>query len=209
MKILVVDDHAVVREGVAALLRQAIVDLTILHANDARSGLEAATLHEPDLVLLDLAMPGTAGMTALEIFGQQHPGLPVVVLSSSEAQADVRAAIGLGALGYVPKSAPPTTLIAALKLVMTGEIYVPALMAFGSAAAARVDNLDKLTERQRHVLDLIAEDATNKQIAHRLGISEKTVKAHVTVILRVLNVSSRAAAAAQVTAVVAAPKPAP
>jgi DNA-binding NarL/FixJ family response regulator len=209
VKILVVDDHAVVREGVAALLRQAIADLTILHASDARSGLEAATIHEPDLILLDLAMPGTVGMTALEMFGQQHPGLPVVVLSSSEAQADVRAAIGLGALGYVPKSAPPATLVAALKLVMTGEIYVPALMAVGPAAAAGADNLDGLTERQRLVLGLIAADATNKQIAHRLGISQKTVKAHVTAILRVLNVGSRSAAAAKVTAVVAAPKPLP
>lgn len=194
MKILVVDDHAVVREGVAAVLRGAIAGVVILHASEAGAGIEAAAIHEPDLVLLDLAMPGTAGMAALEMFGERRPALPVVILSSSEEPRDVRAAISRGALGYVPKSAPPATLIAALHLVMTGQIYIPPLMAVGPVAA-ETHQLSELTERQREVLGLIAADATNKQIAYRLGISEKTVKAHVTAILRALNVSSRAAAA--------------
>lgn len=195
MKILVVDDHAVVREGVAAVLREAIADLVVLHASEAQAGIESASIHEPDLVLLDLRMPGADGMTALELFGQRHPALPVVILSSSEEQADVRAAIGRGALGYIPKSAPPATLVAALRLVMTGEIYVPPFMAVGDGPAGP-SRLDELTERQREVLGLIAGGAANKQIAYCLGISEKTVKAHVTAILRALNVSSRAAAAA-------------
>lgn len=204
MKILVVDDHAVVREGVAAVLRQAIADLVVVHASDAQAGIEAAGIHEPDLVLLDLTMPGTVGMAALQLFGERHPALPVVVLSSSEDQADVRAAIGRGALGYIPKSAPPATLIAALQLVMTGQIYVPPLMAAGNAALPGTNHLDELTERQREVLGLIASDATNKQIAYRLGISEKTVKAHVTAILRALHVDNRAAAVARATAALAA-----
>ena len=209
MKILVVDDHAVVREGVAALLRGAISDVTVLHASEAQAGIESASVHQPDLVLLDLTMPGTAGMAALELFGERHPSLPVVVLSSSEEQADVRAAIGRGALGYIPKSAPPATLIAALNLVMTGEIYVPPLMATGQTVTADGDRLDALTERQREVLGLIAAGAANKQVAYRLGISEKTVKAHVTAILRALNVATRAEAAAKVTAPLAAAKPLP
>jgi len=148
-------------------------------------------------------------MAALELFGERHPSLPVVVLSSSEEQADVRAAIGRGALGYIPKSAPPATLIAALNLVMTGEIYVPPLMATGQTVTADGDRLDALTERQREVLGLIAAGAANKQVAYRLGISEKTVKAHVTAILRALNVATRAEAAAKVTAPLAAAKPLP
>ncbi|HEY1607336.1 MAG TPA: response regulator transcription factor [Allosphingosinicella sp.] len=200
MKILVVDDHAVVREGVAAVLREAIADLVVLHASEAQAGIESASIHEPDLVLLDLRMPGTDGMAALELFGRRHPALPVVILSSSEEQADVRVAIGRGALGYIPKSAPPATLVAALRLVMTGEIYVPPFMAVGDGPSAGPSRLDALTARQHEVLGLIAGGAANKQIAYRLGISEKTVKAHVTAILRALNVGSRAAAAAALVA---------
>jgi two-component system nitrate/nitrite response regulator NarL len=205
VKILVVDDHAVVREGVAAVLREAIADLVVLQASDAQTGIDVATTHQPDLILLDLAMPGTVGMGALELFSLRHPALPVVVLSSSEEQADVRAAIGRGALGYIPKSVPPATLIAALQLVLSGEIYVPTFMAAGPAPAGS-NKLEELTVRQREILVLIGQEATNKQIAHRLGISEKTVKSHVSAIFRALKVTSRTAAA-RAAPLWVAPKP--
>ncbi len=195
MKILIVDDHAVVREGVAAVLRQAVEVAVIFQASDIASGIALADEHpDLDVVLLDLSMPGVSGMAALDAFGSRHGALPVIVLSSSEAESDVRAALAHGALGYVAKSAKPATLVAALRLVLSGEIYVPPFMA-DRAVAPDPDRLAALTERQRDVLRLVAGEASNKEIAHRLTISEKTVKAHLTAIFRALNVGSRGEAA--------------
>jgi DNA-binding NarL/FixJ family response regulator len=194
MKVLVVDDHAVVREGVAAVLRQLEPDTEVLLAHDAASGMALAAANpDLELVLLDLILPDVVGMGALEAFGREHPALPVMVLSSSEAPDAVRAALELGAMGYVPKSANPETLLAALRLVLSGEVYVPPFMA---RAAAPATAAGPLTERQVDVLRLLAEEVPNKEIAYRLGLSEKTVKAHLTAIFRTLGVSNRADAAA-------------
>jgi len=197
MKVLIVDDHAVVREGVAAVLRQLGPGTEVLQAHDGPSGLALADGH-PDLemVLLDLVLPGVVGLSALEDFGRRHPALPVMVLSSSEAPDDVRGALALGALGYVPKSASPETLLAALRLVLSGEIYVPPFMARAPAPAASAAALAPLTERQVEVLRLLVDEVPNKEIAYRMGLSEKTVKAHVTAIFKALGVSNRAEAAA-------------
>jgi DNA-binding NarL/FixJ family response regulator len=193
LNILIVDDHAVVREGVAAVLRQELGQPTIFHAADVGVALAIAAEHSDlDLVLLDLSMPGVSGMGALKVFGARHEAIPVIVLSSSEDEADVRGAIAHGALGYVAKSAKPATLLAAVRLVLSGEIYVPSFMAHGDAVEPECpDRLATLTQRQRDVLQLVAGDASNKEIAYRLKISEKTVKAHLTAIFRALNVTNR------------------
>ena len=194
MKVLVVDDHAVVREGVAAVLRQLGPDTEVLLAHDAASGMAlAAANSDLELVLLDLILPDVVGMGALEAFGRQHPALPVMVLSSSEAPDAVREALELGAMGYVAKSATPETLLAALRLVLSGEVYVPPFMI---RAPAPPTPAGPLTERQVDVLRLLAEEVPNKEIAYRLGLSEKTVKAHLTAIFRTLGVSNRAQAVA-------------
>jgi DNA-binding NarL/FixJ family response regulator len=103
MKFLIVDDHAVLRTGLTALLRQARPDDEVLEASNGAEGLETARLN-PDLdaIFLDLEMPGMHGMPAIEAFGRQHPNLPVIVLSSSEDPSDVRRALAAGALGYIP-----------------------------------------------------------------------------------------------------------
>ena len=197
MTVLIVDDHAVVREGVAAVLRQLGPGTEVLQAHDGPSGLALADAHaDLEMVLLDLVLPGVVGLSALEDFGRRHPALPVMVLSSSEAPDDVRGALALGALGYVPKSASPETLLAALRLVLSGEIYVPPFMARAPAPAAPPAALAPLTERQVEVLRLLVDDIPNKEIAYRMGLSEKTVKAHVTAIFKALGVSNRAEAAA-------------
>ena len=202
VKYLIVDDHAVVREGVAAVLRTAEPQGVILQAQDCASALAMAAAH-PDLamVLMDLVMPDAVGLSAVEAFVAAYPDLPVMVISSSEAPADVRQALALGALGYVPKSANAATLLAAIRLVLSGEVYVPPFVVkdIGQpttpAAAAPSGSLAALTDRQREVLDLICAEASNKDIAHALGVTEGTVKAHITVIFKILGVVTRAQAA--------------
>lgn len=205
MKLLVVDDHPVFRHGLAALLRQAAPNTTVLQATDAEEGVRAAEENEGlDAVFVDLTMPGLAGEDAVREFSRRCPDLPVIVLSSSENPNDVRRALQAGALGYIPKSANPQTLISALQLVLGGNIYVPPLMAHAPTQAPVKDGtqlptqLAQLTDRQMDVLKHLREGASNKEISSRLGIAEKTVKAHVAAIFKTLNVVNRTQAAAAV-----------
>lgn len=199
MKFLVVDDHAVVREGLSAVLRRLEPDAPVLEAGDCATALALAAAHRDiGLVLMDLAMPDAAGLSAVATFVTAHPATPLMVVSSSEAPSDVRAALALGALGYVAKAASGSTLAAAIRLVLSGEVYVPQFMARaeedGPASPAAAD---VLTSRQQAVLALIRGGASNKEIAYRLGVTEGTVKAHLTTIFRVLGVANRAEAARQ------------
>lgn len=199
MKLLIVDDHQVVREGLSRLLLSSVPDLEVLLAADVTEGTAHAAAHpELDAVFLDLNLRGTSGAAAVREFGARCPMVPVIVLSSSENPGDVRSALAAGALGYVPKSAGVQTLVAALQLVLAGEIYVPPLLLDAAPAVAR-NELPGLTDRQRDVLRLLAEGQSNKEIARALNIAEKTVKAHAGAIFRFLNVTSRtqAVAAAQ------------
>jgi two-component system, NarL family, nitrate/nitrite response regulator NarL len=205
MKLLIVDDHPVVREGLAALLRQLAPDMTVLLAESGSQGLGLTNQHpDLDLVILDLAMPGSDGFAMLHEFGKLHPQLPVVVVSSSEDPRDVRRALAAGALGYIPKSAPPRTLLAAVRFVLDGNVYVPSLLAQNPASVpdeAADDSARKptvsLTGRQMDVLRLLREGRSNKEIGRTLGLSEKTVKVHVTALFRALNVANRIQAAAK------------
>jgi two-component system nitrate/nitrite response regulator NarL len=203
MKYLIVDDHAVLRKGMRALLQQAGSDALVLEAADGAEGLELASLH-PDLdaVFLDLEMPGMGGMSAIEAYGKQRPDLPVIVLSSSEDPRDVRRALAAGALGYIPKSASSETLLAALQLVLQGNVYVPPLMLNeplppGTEAkpAHKPEAATRLTGRQIEVLRLLERGLSNKEIGLALNLSEKTVKVHVTSIFKALNVVNRTQAA--------------
>jgi two-component system nitrate/nitrite response regulator NarL len=204
MKILIVDDHAVLREGLAALLSVIEPKPTIIQASTSREGLALVDEHpDLDVLLLDLIMPGIKGMGALSEFGRKRPSLPIIILSSSEDPTDVRRALAAGALGYVPKSAGQRVLLSAIQLVMNGEVYVPQLM-LGTAAASpqdsrsesgnHVDNV--LTARQIEILALLCEGQSNKSIAKALGVSEKTIKAHTTAIFKSLKVVNRTQAAA-------------
>jgi two-component system, NarL family, nitrate/nitrite response regulator NarL len=203
MKLLIVDDHAMLREGLAALLQQLGPETAIVQAGDANEAIGLLADHpDLDVVVLDLMMPGMKGLDALLAFGQKRPDLPVIVLSSSEDPADVRKAMAAGALGYVPKSLGHRVLISAIRLVMNGDLYIPPLMLEENPAG--VQRLDPsqsskpaqvLTPRQVEILKHLSEGNPNKLIARDLGVSEKTVKAHVTVIFRALNVENRTQAA--------------
>ena len=202
MKLLVVDDHPLFRDGLAALLRQANPDTQVFQASDSETGMEMAqATGDLDAVFVDLMMPGLAGEAAVKEFARRRPELPVIVLSSSENPSDVKRVLKAGALGYIPKSASAQTVLSALQLVLTGNIYVPPLLAQGADSTATEQNtiapapLAALTERQIEVLKQLRDGHPNKEISNRLGIAEKTVKAHVAAIFRALNVVNRTQAA--------------
>jgi two-component system, NarL family, nitrate/nitrite response regulator NarL len=204
MKVLIVDDHPVFREGLAALLRQSGLDALVLQAGDVAEAFAFVAQHDDlDIVILDIVLPGMNGLPAVAEFGRLRPQLPIIVLSSSENPQDARRALAQGALGYVPKSANPQTLLGAIRLVLNGDLYVPPLI-LDETTAVRLAHLGRsagaggltLTDRQIDVLRQLVEGRSNKVIAFDLGLSEKTVKAHVTGIFKSLNVVSRTQAAA-------------
>ncbi|MGA2999127.1 response regulator [Bradyrhizobium sp.] len=199
MKLLIVDDHAIVREGLVALLRQFEQGADVLQASDTTEGLRLVEAH-PDLdaVFLDLSMPDQGGMEAIPVLTKRRPQLPVIVLSSSEDPGDVRRALKSGACGYVPKSASPRNILSALRLVLAGEIYVPPLLLDVAADVPGHEPGDigkRLTERQTEVLRQLCRGLTNREISRALELSEKTTKSHITAIFKVLGVVNRTQAA--------------
>ena len=198
MKLLIIDDHSIMRAGLAALLARPGSEIEVFQAADAAAGIAEIEAH-PDLdaVFLDLNMPGDDGMSALRQIGRRRPDLPVILLSSSEDPADVRRSLAAGALGYVPKTSSPQTLMSALRLVLAGEVYVPPIMLRETAAASAGDIRGRttppqaLTDRQVEVLRLLGRGLSNKEIGRELVLSERTVKAHVTAIFKSLRVVNR------------------
>lgn len=196
MKFLIVDDHVLLRDGLTTLLARFGPETKVLAAADGASALEiAARERDIDIAVVDLAMPGLGGAALIEALAERHPDLPLVVLSASENAADVRRVMALGALGYVPKSASPETLLSAVKLVLAGELYVPPLLLDERPTPSAADIAGKLTPRQADVLACMCRGLSNKAAARELNMSEKTVKTHVTAILRALGATNRAQAA--------------
>jgi two-component system nitrate/nitrite response regulator NarL len=194
VKLLVIDDHPVVLEGLVALLRHSEPSLTVLQAQSAADGLEILHANEYiSAVLLDLAMPGLSGVDAIDAFRNARPDLAIIVISARETANEVRQALAHGARGFIPKSSRPQTLLAAVRLVLGGEIYVPPAI-LGPEASQ--DRSPKLTPRQLEILDALSEGSSNKDIAAMFGLAEKTVKAHVSAIFRALGVVNRTQAAA-------------
>jgi two-component system nitrate/nitrite response regulator NarL len=198
MKLLIIDDHSIVRAGLAALLREPGVAIEVVQAATAAEGLTQIAAHgDLDAVFLDLNMPGEDGLAALDTIGKRHPELPVILLSSSEDPADVRRALAAGALGYLPKSSSPQTMMSVLRLVLAGEVYVPPLLLKEEAAPHNGKanaRADALTDRQADVLRLLARGLSNKEIGRELLVSERTVKAHMTAVFKSLGVVNRAQA---------------
>lgn len=194
MKILVADDHALIRDALRNLLQDLDGVTTVIEASDSESArrLAAANL-DLDLALLDLNLPGVIGLGLLERLRSDYPELPVVVLSATEDVSTMRAVLERGAMGFIPKSSSNQVMLSALRLVLAGGRYLPPelLSIAGISAPASVGDL-KLTERQHDVLKLMVQGHSNKQICRELGLAEATVKIHVTAILRALNVTSRA-----------------
>jgi two-component system nitrate/nitrite response regulator NarL len=201
VKLLIVDDHPLFRDGLAALLRQASADTAVVQASSTEEALQLVDEQIIDAVFMDLVMPGLCGEAAVREFARRHPDLPVIVLSSSENASDVRRVLNAGASGYIPKSATAQTVVSALQLVLSGNIYVPPLLVAASTRATDRGGHDgprtlaQLTERQVDVLKYLRDGLSNKEISANLGIAEKTVKVHIAAIFKTLNVVNRTQAA--------------
>lgn len=203
MKLLVVDDHSLIREAVRHVMQVLAESVTVLAAADCDEGFAIADREsELEVLLLDFNLRGSlTGVPALKAWRQRHPALPVVVLSSADDRATVLAAMAAGAAGFIPKASSNEVMVSALRLVLAGGKYLPAeVLARDDGAALRaaestsIDSLG-LSPRQLEVLTLIARGMPNKIICDELGLAERTVKAHVTEVLRALGVSSRTQAA--------------
>jgi len=189
------------------VLRRLVPQAAIDVAADCERGLELAGHGvEPDLVLLDLNLPGVSGIPAVKLWRRRFPGIAVVVISAATDQQTVLAAIGAGAAGFIPKSSANEVMLNALRLVLGGGRYLPPeLLAHSSSSAGALRRSRQattpsvatlgLSARQAEVLKLIAKGAPNKAICRELGLAERTVKAHVTAVFRALKVTSRTQAA--------------
>lgn len=201
MKILVVDDHPLILEALKQVLRDLHPDIEVLEARDAQQAAQQTAVHRDlSLVLLDLTLPTTHGFDLLAELRRDFPEVPVVVLSATEDRDTVLRAINDGAMGFIPKTSRTEVLIAALRLVFSGGVYLPPSVFAGpahtaaepkTAVPARSPRDVGLTERQAQVLALLVQGKSNKLICRALDLAEGTVKIHVTAILRALNVSNR------------------
>jgi DNA-binding NarL/FixJ family response regulator len=188
VRILMVDDHPLFRSGIAGVIADlaATVETTEASSCEKALGLLAAG-REFALILLDLNLPGMDGMTGLARLRDAAPATPVVVLSATEDSRKIKQAIAAGAKGYVPKSAGRDILLNALRLVLSGGVYLPINIMESPAPAS----IEQLTPRQREVLQWLVRGKSNKEIADLLGMAENTVRVHVAAILRYLDVKNR------------------
>lgn len=200
LKILIIEDHALVREGLLLAMRSLEPGTETMGAQDANEGLKLLEMHgDIDLVMLDLMLPDTSGMALLGAIRKRYPTIPVVILSALDDTATATRAMRQGASGFVPKSSSTDVLLSALRQVLDGEVFLPLSMreAMERGGGPRNKSLAErygLTAAQMRVLELLTEGKTNRQIATVLGVTEGTVKIHVSAIFKALNVTNRSQA---------------
>jgi DNA-binding NarL/FixJ family response regulator len=204
MKILIVDDHALIRDALQGLLKKLKRGAAVLEASNSRQAIDTVA-DNPDvsLVLLDLNLPDRDGFSVLAELRERHPAIAIVMLSAIQERATVMKALELGAVGYIPKSARREVMMSALQLVFAGGVYIPPEILArdeNSHTVAISQNSDRpivspsevgLSERQLDVLAQLMQGKNNKVICRVLGLAEPTVKNHVTAILKALKVTNR------------------
>jgi Response regulator containing a CheY-like receiver domain and an HTH DNA-binding domain len=204
VKIIIADDHPLFRGA----LRQAVSGMSgtqeIVEAGDFEAVRHAASEHsEADLMLLDLAMPGVSGFSGLMALRAEFSSLPIVIVSASDDPTTIRRALELGASGFISKSSGIDEIRTAIQAVLEGDIWTPDSYHGGQEqdpdVADLISRLRTLTPQQSRVLGMLGEGLLNKQIAYELGVSEATIKAHVSAILLKLKVDSRTQAVIQLS----------
>ena len=193
LRVLLVDDHALFRQGLSFLLDDLDDSLAFYEAQDCGEALALLSEQPVDLVLLDMNMPGLSGLDALSSLLAAAPATPITVLSGEEDAGLIRRAIDAGASGFVPKTASADILVAALKLILAGGVYLPtSVLAAASSAEVFTPEKDSgLSDRQTAVLLRAIQGQANKVIASELGIAEGTVKTHLSGAFKVLGVRNR------------------
>jgi DNA-binding NarL/FixJ family response regulator len=198
-RILVADDHPLFRAALRQAAASSVPDAEVGVAADLDAVFSAlAAMPDTDLVLLDLRMPGSRGLSGLAALRGQFPGVAVLVVSAHDEPSVVRRVLDHGAAGFVPKSADPEVIAEAVRAVLSDGHWLPPELARAIAAlpadhgdSALASRLARLTEQQFRVLSLLSEGLLNKQIADRLNVQERTVKAHITAIFEKLEVRNR------------------
>jgi len=202
VSLLVADDHPLFREALQAVILGGLADCQLHEADSLMAALaKAEQLPELDLLLLDLSLPDAQGLEGLQQVREQHPALPVAIISASQTRQHVLDALALGAVGYIPKSSSRDALLNALEQILGGQIYLPsdimrrpnhdAPPASETPSPAINSPVLQLTDKQLDVLFYMGRGSSNKEIARELSIAETTVKTHVSAILRKLGATSR------------------
>jgi len=202
---LIADDHPMFREALHWVVHEVASSSGVIEVPDLGQAMEAATERDDiEMIFLDLNMPGMDGLSGLIALRNAVPATPIVVVSASEEPETVREAMVCGASGYIPKSLNKSQMVEAVRKVMAGEVFLPALVDGVTSTDNQLeDGISKLTKQQRVVLHMLVSGQSNKQIAYELGTVESTVKAHVSAILRKLNVYSRTQAVIKASKILA------
>lgn len=195
MKILVIDDHALVREGLRQVLQCLGDEVQVLQSGTCEQGFCLAQMHHDlDLVLLDYHLPDMTGLSALNQFGRQHPEIPVLMLSGSANVQIMQDVMRAGACGFVTKSSVTDELLTAVRCVLDGDIYEPAQRNWGpdqTNPSPVAEERAPLSRKQELVLREMLNGRSNREIGQSIGVSEETVKSHVAAILRHFEVQNR------------------
>lgn len=200
IRVMIVDDHSMVRAGLLQLLSSQPDIVVVGTAANGREAVELAKLDPPDVVLMDLVMPGMDGLAATTALVRLFPRLPIIVLSTFQDADRVKQALAAGAVGYLLKDVEPEVLVAGIRSAIDGGAPLSPRVAAQLLRDSRADDtLARLAPRERQILGLIAEGNSNKQIARLLGITEATVKSHCGRLFQHLGVTDRTQAAVWAT----------
>ena len=187
MKVLIIDDHPLFRAGFHAVLEQSDLDAEVLSVSSVAEALQVLKRDgDIGLVLLDVHLRGEDGFNALKVIGEQFPTTACIMISGDEQEVVVNRAIAAGASGFIPKSFTADEMIAAIRKVLDGDVFVPT-----PAQPSTQNNGTSLTLRQLEVISMLGRGFSNKEIARALDVAERTVKAHVSAVFEALNVRNR------------------
>ena len=195
-KVLIADDHPLFREALRQVAASAFSACSYHEAKDLQETLSMAGEQDFDLILLDLKMPGMNGFTGLVTIRNEFPATPIIVVSADEEPDSINEAITFGASGFIPKSLSKEQMVQAVRSVLSGDVFLPFDLLEAHAQPGLDDGdlgsrIRQLTAQQRKVLEMLVRGKSNKVIAYELHLAESTVKAHVSAVLRKLNVTSR------------------